>query len=77
MALATERGRVMAQASEGGGAMASIAASPDQVEPLLPGANGTGGKGGAGGKGGSGAKDGAEVVIAGYNGPAQTVISMT
>jgi len=75
MALATERGRVMAQASEGGGAMASIAASPDQVEPLLPGANGTGGKGGAGGKGGSGAKDGAEVVIAGYNGPAQTVIS--
>ena len=63
LALATERGRVMAQASEGGGAMASIAASPDQVEPLLLGADGTGGK------------DGAEVVIAGYNGPAQTVIS--
>ncbi len=63
LALATERGRVMAQASEGGGAMASIAASPDQVEPLLLGADGTSGQ------------DGAEVVIAGYNGPAQTVIS--
>jgi enediyne polyketide synthase len=63
LALATERGRVMAQASEGGGAMASIAASPEQVEPLLPGAAGTGGK------------DGAQVVIAGYNGPAQTVVS--
>ncbi len=57
LALATERGRVMAQASEGGGAMASIAANPDQVEPLLLGAGGTGGA------------DGAEVVIAGYNGP--------
>ena len=63
LALATERGRVMAQASEGGGAMASIAASPDLVEPLLLGADGTGGK------------DGAKVVIAGYNGPAQTVVS--
>jgi len=63
LALATERGRVMAQASEGGGAMASIAAGPDQVDPLLPSANGTGGK------------HGAEVVIAGYNGPSQTVIS--
>jgi len=63
LALATERGRVMAQASEGGGAMASIAASPELVEPLLLGADGTGGK------------DGARVVIAGYNGPAQTVIS--
>lgn len=60
LALATERGRVMTQASEGGGAMASIAAGPDQVEPLLPRANGT---------------DGTQVVIAGYNGPAQTVIS--
>jgi enediyne polyketide synthase len=60
LALATERGRVMAQASEGGGAMASIAAGPDQVEPLLVGAAGT---------------DGAAVVIAGYNGPTQTVIS--
>jgi enediyne polyketide synthase len=63
LALATERGRVMAQASEGGGAMASIAAGPDQVEPLLTAAAGAGGK------------DGAEVVIAGFNGPAQTVIS--
>jgi len=59
LALATERGRVMAQASEGGGAMASIAAGPDQVEPLLPRANGAG----------------PQVVIAGYNGPSQTVIS--
>src|SRR5580658_9839858 len=63
LALATERGRVMAQASEGGGAMASIAASPDQVEPLLVSADGAGGN------------DGAEVVMAGFNGPAQTVIS--
>jgi enediyne polyketide synthase len=62
LALATERGRVMAQASEGGGAMASIAAGPDQVEPLLPTANGAG-------------NNGAGVVIAGYNGPTQTVIS--
>src|SRR5579859_3277268 len=53
VALATERGRVMAQASAGGGAMASIAAGPDQVEPLL--------------NGGAGRGDGAEVVIAGYN----------
>jgi len=53
LALATERGRVMAQASQGGGAMASIAAGPDQVEPLL--------------------RD--TVVIGGYNGPGQTVIS--
>ena len=45
LALATERGRVMAQASEGGGAMASIAASPDQVEPLLLGGEGAGGTG--------------------------------
>lgn len=35
--LATERGRVMMTASEGGGAMAGISASPDEVEPLLPG----------------------------------------
>ncbi|MGH3288254.1 MAG: SDR family NAD(P)-dependent oxidoreductase, partial [Streptosporangiaceae bacterium] len=67
LALATERGRVMAQASEGGGAMASIAASPDQVGPLLLGADGTAGN--------AACNDGAEVVIAGYNGPAQTVIS--
>lgn len=53
-ALAAERGRVMMEASEGGGAMAGIGAGPDQVEPLL---------------------SGEPVVIAGYNGPAQTVIS--
>ncbi|MGD0064461.1 MAG: SDR family NAD(P)-dependent oxidoreductase, partial [Streptosporangiaceae bacterium] len=60
LALAAERGRVMAQASAGGGAMASIAASAQQVEPLLAGAEGV-------------ASD--EVVIAGYNSPVQTVIS--
>jgi enediyne polyketide synthase len=60
LALATERGRVMTQASEGGGAMASIVAGPDQVDPLLGRANGAGSE---------------DVVIAGYNGPAQTVIS--
>ena len=54
LALAAERGRVMAEASDGGGAMAGIAACPDLLEPLLA---------------------GAEVVIAGYNGPGQTVIS--
>jgi enediyne polyketide synthase len=54
MALASARGRVMADASDGDGAMASIAAGPDQVEPLLA---------------------GSPVVIAGYNGPDQTVIS--
>ncbi len=54
LALATQRGQVMAEASEGGGAMAGIAAGPDLVEPLL---------------------SGGEVVIAGYNGPGQTVIS--
>lgn len=53
-ALAAERGRVMMEASEGGGAMAGIGAGPDQVEPLL---------------------SGEPVVIAGYNGPAQTVVS--
>ncbi len=52
--LAAERGRVMAQASEGGGAMAGIGAGPDDVGPLL---------------------SGEPVVIGGYNGPAQTVIS--
>jgi enediyne polyketide synthase len=55
--LATERGKVMSEASAGGGAMAGIMAGPDVVERLL-GAEGSG-----------------EVVIAGYNGPAQTVIS--
>jgi enediyne polyketide synthase len=58
--LAAERGRVMADASEGGGAMAGIAAAPEVVEALL-----------------REAPDGAAdaVVIAGYNGPRQTVIS--
>ncbi|MDN3292811.1 type I polyketide synthase [Streptomyces ficellus] len=51
---AAARGRVMAAASDGGGAMASIAAAPASVEPLL---------------------DGEPVVIAGYNGPRQTVVS--
>jgi enediyne polyketide synthase len=77
LALATERGRVMTQASEGGGAMASIAAGPDQVEPLLPGANGVNAVNGASGANGSTGANGhgAQVVIAGYNGPTQTVIS--
>lgn len=52
--LAAARGQVMASASDGGGAMASIAAAPDRVGPLL---------------------DGEPVVIAGYNGPRQTVVS--
>ncbi|MFH8345501.1 SDR family NAD(P)-dependent oxidoreductase [Streptomyces sp. NPDC018045] len=51
---AAARGRVMARASDGGGAMAGVAAGPEAVEPLL---------------------DGEPVVIAGYNGPAQTVVS--
>jgi enediyne polyketide synthase len=37
MELATERGRVMAEASAGGGAMAGLAAGPADVEPLLAG----------------------------------------
>jgi enediyne polyketide synthase len=52
--LAAARGRVMARASEGGGGMASIAAAPGDVEPML---------------------SGEPVVIAGYNGPRQTVVS--
>ncbi len=52
--LAAARGRVMAHASAGDGAMASVAAAPADVEPMLP---------------------GEPVVIAGYNGPRQTVIS--
>jgi enediyne polyketide synthase len=52
--LASARGRVMADASEGGGAMAGIEAGPEQVEPLL---------------------SAEPVVIAGYNGPRQTVVS--
>ncbi|MFJ8197207.1 type I polyketide synthase [Streptomyces sp. NPDC096152] len=51
---AAARGRVMAAASDGGGAMASIAAGPAAVEPLL---------------------SGEPVVIAGYNGSRQTVVS--
>jgi enediyne polyketide synthase len=54
LALATARGQIMAEASRGRGAMAGIAASPAEVEPLLA---------------------GEPVVIAGYNGPAQTVIA--
>jgi enediyne polyketide synthase len=52
--LAAVRGQVMASASDGGGAMASIATGPGQVQPLLL---------------------GEPVVIAGYNGPRQTVVS--
>jgi enediyne polyketide synthase len=58
--LAAERGRVMADASEGGGAMAGIAAGHEVVEALLREVLGTVGE---------------TVVIAGYNGPRQTVIS--
>lgn len=52
--LARVRGRVMAEASAGGGAMAGIVAAPEDVLPLLR---------------------GRDVVIAGYNGPKQTVVS--
>ncbi|MFG2566222.1 SDR family NAD(P)-dependent oxidoreductase [Streptomyces sp. NPDC048567] len=52
--IAAERGRLMAQASAGGGGMAGISAPAADVEPLLA---------------------GEPVVIAGYNGPRQTVIS--
>ncbi|HEX4724140.1 MAG TPA: type I polyketide synthase [Pseudonocardiaceae bacterium] len=52
--LATVRGQVMADASDGGGAMASLVTTPDRAEPLF--------------------EDDA-VVIAGYNGPKQTVIA--
>lgn len=52
--LAAARGRVMAKASAGDGAMASVSASPRDVEPMLR---------------------GEPVVIAGYNGPRQTVVS--
>ena len=58
--LATERGQVMAEASAGGGAMAGIAAGPEAVAELLRAMADTAGPG---------------VVIAGYNGPRQTVIS--
>jgi enediyne polyketide synthase len=52
--LATVRGQVMANASQGGGAMAGLAATAEQAERLF-------------------ADD--PVVIAGYNGPNQTVIA--
>ncbi|MFC9324640.1 SDR family NAD(P)-dependent oxidoreductase [Kitasatospora sp. NPDC057015] len=52
--IAGARGRIMADASDGGGTMAGIAAEAALVEPLL---------------------DGEPVVIAGYNSPAQTVVS--
>ena len=52
--LARVRGRVMAEASAGGGTMAGIAAGPEAVLPLL---------------------HGREVLVSGYNGPNQTVVS--
>ncbi|GAA3748485.1 type I polyketide synthase [Salinactinospora qingdaonensis] len=54
LALAAERGRAMATASHGGGAMAGLVATPTRVAEL---------------------SHGEEVVVAGYNGPEQTVIS--
>jgi enediyne polyketide synthase len=54
LALVTARGQIMADACEGSGAMAGIAAGPDEVERLLR---------------------GEPVVVAGYNGPAQTVVA--
>ncbi len=53
--LAAARGRAMADASDGGGAMAGLAAGPERVRALLG--------------------DESAVVIAGYNGPGQTVVS--
>jgi enediyne polyketide synthase len=52
--LARARGQVMANASQGGGAMAGLATTPDQAERLF---------------------EDDPVVIAGYNGPQQTVVS--
>ncbi|GAA1138909.1 type I polyketide synthase [Kitasatospora gansuensis] len=52
--VAAARGRIMADASDGNGTMAGIAAEAALVEPLLA---------------------GEPVVIAGYNSPAQTVVS--
>jgi enediyne polyketide synthase len=54
LSLAAARGQIMANACEGGGAMAGITAGPDEVESLLR---------------------GEPVVIAGYNGPVQTVVA--
>jgi enediyne polyketide synthase len=52
--LATARGQVMANASQGGGAMAGLGTTPDKAEELF---------------------ENDPVVIAGYNGPKQTVIA--
>ncbi|MEV8443712.1 type I polyketide synthase [Actinosynnema sp. NPDC051121] len=54
LSLAAERGRVMAGASQGGGAMAGLGTTPERALELAA---------------------GEDVVIAGYNGPAQTVLS--
>lgn len=54
LSLAAERGRVMASASQGGGAMAGLGTTPERALELAA---------------------GEDVVIAGYNGPAQTVLS--
>ncbi|TDP64925.1 type I polyketide synthase [Actinokineospora alba] len=54
LALAKARGAVMANASQGGGAMASLATTPSRAEQLF---------------------EDSPVVIAGYNGPKQTVIA--
>jgi enediyne polyketide synthase len=54
LGVAAARGRIMAEVSDGTGAMAGIAAPPDAVQALLA---------------------GEPVVIAGYNSPAQTVVS--
>ncbi|PSL52761.1 enediyne polyketide synthase [Saccharothrix carnea] len=54
LSLAAERGRVMASASQGGGAMAGLGATPERALELAA---------------------GEDVVIAGYNGPKQTVLS--
>ena len=54
LAMATARGRIMAETGSSNGAMAGIMAAPEPVTPML---------------------DGEPVVIAGYNGPHQTVVS--
>ncbi|QQQ74287.1 SDR family NAD(P)-dependent oxidoreductase [Saccharothrix sp. 6-C] len=54
LSLAAERGRVMASAGKGGGAMAGLGTTPERALELAA---------------------GEDVVIAGYNGPAQTVLS--
>ncbi|MBM7774512.1 enediyne polyketide synthase [Actinokineospora baliensis] len=52
--LAATRGRIMAEASRGGGAMAGLAADPERTRRLV---------------------GGEDVVIAGFNGPTQTVVA--